>query len=186
MESITTIDSFANFKLIDKNNYFLYCLYDKSGGENNDLITKDGYAKWASLVAKRKITIKEYCNIYPDVSIMTINQAEKLQQKHYEKKYNAFKPYITTKKNYWDKLEVLPPEQFTQNYSITNYKGKMYKYYFESFKLIEAIAENLYNYYGFIKINNIEKYFVIVLPNESAPDVIENYCFKHLAKLQGF
>ena len=53
MES-TTIDNFAKFELINKDNYFLFCLYDLSNRENNDEITPDGYAKWTSLIKNEK------------------------------------------------------------------------------------------------------------------------------------
>ena len=181
--SLTQVDNFANFELINKENYFKFCLYDRSEGENNDEITPDGYAKWASLIAKEKITIRDYLKKYPTVSIVSKNIALKLQQKYYEKKYNAYKPYVITRNIYWEKLEVLPPEEWTQTNTIRNHKGKQYKYYFESFKLIECLAENLYNYYGYLRMNDKTRYFGIVLPSESSPELIETYCFKHFLKL---
>ena len=90
----TTTDNFSSFELVDENNYFLWSLYDRSGNENNDEITKDGFVKWTSLIQKRKISIKEYLEMYPSVSLVTTKTALKLQQKHYEKKYNAYKPYL--------------------------------------------------------------------------------------------
>ena len=115
MES-TTIDNFADFELINKNNYFMWSLYDRSGQEHNDEITKEGYAKWTSLTNpnRENITIKEYLKMYPSVSLVPFATALKLQQKHYEKKYNAYKPYIITKSYYWDKLEVLPPSRWRE------------------------------------------------------------------------
>ena len=181
--SLTQVDNFASFELINKENYFKFCLYDRSEGENNDQITSDGYAKWSSKIANKNITIREYLEKYPTVSIVTTNIALKLQQKHYEKKYNAFKPYVITRSIYWDKLEVLPPEQWEKNYTCRNFKGQQYNYYFESFKLIECLAENLYNYYGYLKMNDKTRYFEIVLPNESSPELIETYCFEHFLKL---
>ena len=90
MES-TTIDNFADFELINKNNYFMWSLYDRSGCEHNDEITKEGYAKWTSLTNpnRENITIKEYLKMYPSVSLVPYATALKLQQKHYEKKYNV-------------------------------------------------------------------------------------------------
>ena len=113
MES-TTIDNFADFKLINKDNYFLWSLYDRSGQEHNDEITKEGYAKWTSLTNpnRENITIKEYLKMYPSVSLVPYTTALKLQQKHYEKKYNAYKPFVVNKSYYWEKLEVLPPDQW--------------------------------------------------------------------------
>jgi len=61
----TTVDNFAKFELINKDNYFLFCLYDLSNRENNDEITKDGYAKWTSLIKKRNVTIREYLEMFP-------------------------------------------------------------------------------------------------------------------------
>ena len=193
--STATIDNFADFELINKNNYFLWSLYDRSGGEKNDEITKEGYAKWTSLTNpnRENITIKEYLKMYPSVSLVPYTTALKLQQKHYEKKYNAYKPYVVSKTYYWDKLEVLPPDQWEKNYTCRNYNGIQYRYYFESFKLIECIAEDLYNYYGFLRMNcignkniNKERYFEIVLPNQFDPQEIETYCFNHFCKLEGF
>tara|TARA_R100000353_G_scaffold69106_1_gene53435 strand:- start:173 stop:784 length:612 start_codon:yes stop_codon:yes gene_type:complete len=193
--SNTTIDNFADFELINKDNYFLWSLYDRSGGEKNDEITKEGYAKWTSLTNpnRENITIKEYLKMYPNVSLVPYTTALKLQQKHYEKKYNAYKPYVISRNYYWDKLEVLPPDQWIKNYTCRNHNGIQYRYYFESFKLIECIAENLYNYYGFLRMNNVdnkfieskERYFEIVLPNQYDPEEIENYCFNHFLKLEG-
>ena len=33
---------------------------------------------------------------------------------------------------------------------------------------------------------NKERYFEIVLPNKTDPEVVENYCFNHFCKLEGF
>ena len=164
----------------------MWSLYDRSGCEHNDEITKEGYAKWTSLTNpnRENITIKEYLKMYPSVSLVPYATALKLQQKHYEKKYNAYKPYVVNRSYYWDKLEVLPPDQWIKNYTCRNHKGVQYRYYFESFKLIECIAENLYNYYGFLKMNNKERYFEIVLPNQFDPQEIETYCFNHFLKLE--
>ena len=38
--------------------YIKAVMNDRSGNENNDEITKDGFAKWTSLIQKRKISIK--------------------------------------------------------------------------------------------------------------------------------
>ena len=182
MES-TTVDNFAKFELINKDNYFLFCLYDLSNRENNDEITPDGYAKWTSYIKKRNVTIKEYLEIFPDCKIVSRKQALRLQQRHYEKKYNAYKPYITNEENFLEKLNVLPPEQWEKNQTIQNHNGKQYKYYFESFKLIEAIAENIYSYYALLIMNNKARYFKINLPNQKDQETIKEICFKHFLKL---
>lgn len=184
MES-TTIDNFAKFELINKDNYFLFCLYDLSNRENNDEITKNGYAKWTSKIKKRNVTIREYLQIFPDCKIVSIKQALRLQQRHYEKKYNAYKPYVTTERIYLEKLNVLPPEQWERNNTIQNHKGKQYKYYFESFKLIEAIAEGLYSYYALLIMNNKARYFKVNLPNQKDQEQIKEICFKHFLRLNG-
>ena len=35
-------------------------------------------------------------------------------------------------------------------------------------------------------IESKERYFEIVLPNKTDPEVIEDYCFNHFCKLEGF
>ena len=67
--------------------------------------------KFKSKINKRNITIREYLEIFPNCKIVSRKQALRLQQRHYEKKYNAYKPYITNEENYLEKLNVLPPEQ---------------------------------------------------------------------------
>ena len=60
---------------------------------------------------------------------------------------------------------------------------KEYKYYFESFKLIEAIAENIFSYYALLIMNNKARYFKVNLPNQKDQETIKEICFVHFLKL---
>ena len=175
----TTTDNFSSFELVDENNYFLWSLYDRSGNENNDEITKDGFAKWTSLIQKRKISIKEYLKMYPSVSLVTTKTAVRLQQKHYEKKYNAYKSYVITESKYNEMLNVLPPDEWLKTDLVP------WVDFIESFKLSECVAGNLYDYYVILILANKKRCFRVTLPSGTNQEEIARICTKHFLKLEG-
>jgi len=83
-----------------------------------------------------KLSTREYLASNPDIKCLPFNVAYKLLTEADNKRYNVGTIKEITQETFFEMLNVLPPEDWTHNTSTS-----------ESFRISEAMTNNLYSYY---------------------------------------
>jgi len=176
METTFKNDPFQEFKLINEKNYMKWCIFDKKNLGRSDGISRKGTALFSSALAEKPITIREYLNNNKGCVLTTHNMALKMQKKFDEIKYDIYKPFSIPEQIFNEMLNCMPPEKWQtseDNFII-----------FESFRMAEAISNNIYGFYCRIKKPSYKKskYLKVNLHGSTNHYQIRNLVLDHINK----